>query len=436
MLIRLRKFTVDLIDTFWVVPALLIVIAICLGQVAVGIDASGIIPAGWLEGSILYNGGGTGARTLLGAIATSSIGVAGTIFSITIAALTLAAGQMGPRLLRNFTRDRGNQVTLGIYLGTFSYALVVLRSVRTIEEGAFVPHLALTLGVLMAFLCVATLVYFVAHMAGRINVDTVIDIVAQEMHAVIRKLLVETPEELAPPTEFWEYADPITQPHAGYLQHVDIDGLADWAGGHGTAIRMLVRPGQFVFPGAAIAVAVPPVDGTADAIVSAIALGSQRSSPADLEQPVRQLVEVAVRALSPGINDPQTAISVLDRLGRSLCEIAPLHFSSGTTSRDGQVVLVLPSTDYAGLVDTMFNMIRQSASGNAAVLIRMLEIIAIVVSCERSGSRHETLRRHANKILHDAERSVHTPEDLAEITDRMTSLDIEAETRRSRPIAE
>ena len=106
------------------------------------LDQSGLISEAMLAGPWLYNGGATGARTLLGAIASSTIGMAGTVFSITIAALSLAAGQMGPRLLRNFVRDRGNQVTLGIFLGTFSYALLVLRSVRTHDEGDFIPHVA------------------------------------------------------------------------------------------------------------------------------------------------------------------------------------------------------------------------------------------------------------------------------------------------------
>ena len=113
------------------------------------------------------------------------IAVAGTVFSITIAALSLAAGQIGPRLLRNFTRDRGNQLTLGAFLGTFSYALMVLRSVRTQGEGEFVPHLSLSVGILLAFVCVATLVYFVGHMAGRINVDTVIELVSEDVRSAI-----------------------------------------------------------------------------------------------------------------------------------------------------------------------------------------------------------------------------------------------------------
>lgn len=131
MIARTRKLLSDLGETFWLVPAVMVVIGILAALGLVQIDRSDLLPSSVLNSRLLYEGGGTGARTLLGAVASSTIGVAGTVFSITIAALSLAAGQMGPRLLRNFTRDRGNQITLGIFLGTFSYALIVLRSVRT-----------------------------------------------------------------------------------------------------------------------------------------------------------------------------------------------------------------------------------------------------------------------------------------------------------------
>lgn len=157
---RVRKLLTDLGDTFWLVPALMVLGGVLAAIGLVEVDRSDALPEWLLAGPWLYNGGGTGARTLLGAIASSTIGVAGTVFAITIAALSLAAGQMGPRLLRNFTRDRGNQFTLGAFLATFSYALMVLRSVRTQSEGEFIPHLSLSFGILLAFLCVATLVLF------------------------------------------------------------------------------------------------------------------------------------------------------------------------------------------------------------------------------------------------------------------------------------
>lgn len=183
---RIRKFINLAGESFWLVPGAMVLAGILLAFGLLGLDRGGHLSARLTESSWLYDGGGTGARTLLGAIASSTIAVAGTVFSITIAALSLAAGQMGPRLLRNFTRDRGVQFTLGAYLGTFSYALMVLRSVRTQDEGPFTPHLALTVGILLAFVCVATLVYFVGHMAKRINVDTVIELVSDDIQAALK----------------------------------------------------------------------------------------------------------------------------------------------------------------------------------------------------------------------------------------------------------
>ena len=418
MTARLRQFLVGIGETFWLLPAALVVAGILLAVGLVELDRSGIVPQWLINSPWLYNGGGTGARTLLGAVASSTIGVAGTVFSITIASLSLAAGQMGPRLLRNFVKDRGNQFTLGAFLGTFSYALMVLRSVRTQGEGPFVPHAALTAGILLAFLCVGVLVFFVGHMAGRINVDTVIELVSEDVaHAIHRLTGTDAPTPVAAPT-FNDAVAAIADPRRGYLQELDADQLADWAAAHDCTIQLLVRPGDYVFPGAPIALAEPVRNDTDRAIRRATALGGQRVSRVDLEFAVRQLVEIAVRALSPGINDPHTAMSVLDRMGAALCDMVPRHLSHGRVERGGRTVLVVPTIDYDGLVDAMFHLIRQNAAGSAAVLIRMLEVLTAVAGLERRPERLGVLRRHADLVLGDGERDVATPADLDDLKGR------------------
>ncbi len=418
MTARIRKLFSDLSETFWLVPGLMVVAGVLSAVGFVSLDRGMAVPKWLIDSAWLYNGGATGARTLLGAVAASTIGVAGTVFSITIAALSLAAGQMGPRLLRNFTRDRGNQITLGVFLGTFSYALMVLRSVRTQSEGEFVPHLSLTIGIILAFVCVATLVFFVGHMAGRINVDTVIDLVSEDVRSAIQRLTTDTRQPAPPTADFWHNAVTVTDPRRGYLQQLDNHSLADWAAEHDTTIRLLVRPGNYVFPGAPIALMTPPAEGAGAAIRNATALGPRRAGSVDLEFAVRQLVEVAVRALSPGINDPHTAINVLDRLGAALCDLVPLYLPTGVSLRDSWPTLVVPSIDYDGLVDAMFHMIRQNAARNAAVLIRLLEVLTAVVSCEHDLVRVAALRRHADLVLGDAERGISTPPDLSDVRQR------------------
>ena len=423
MTARLRKFLIHISESFWPVPAALTLLGILAAVAFVHLDRAGAVPRWLIEGEWVYNGGGMGARTLLGAVASSTIGVAGTMFSITIAALSLAAGQMGPRLLRNFTRDRGVQITLGVFLGTFSYALMVLRTVRTLEEGAFTPHLSMTIGIVLAFVCVATLVYFVGHMAGRINVDTVVELVSDDVRQAIDRLTVNEAEPEPPTSSFWTGATPVLDPRRGYLQELDAEGLADWAAENRTAIRLLVRPGDYVFPGTASAVVLNFVAGAEAAIRGAMALGVNRNSSMDLEFAVRQLVEVAVRALSPSINDPQTAIGVLDRLGASLCDVARVFLPSGVHLRAGRPVLVTPSTDYAGLCDAMFHMIRQNAAGNPAVLIRMLEVLTAVAGCEPRPDRLAVLERHAELVLSDAVRSVGSAADLADVRRRHAAFE-------------
>ena len=414
----LRKLLTVLGDTFWLLPGAIVVLGVLGALGLLAVDRSGAVPQPLIDSPWLYSGGATGARTLLGAIASSTIGVAGTVFSITIAALSLAAGQMGPRLLRNFTRDRGNQVTLGAFLGTFSYALMVLRSVRTQAEGEFIPHLALSVGILLAFVCVGTLVFFVGHMAGRINVDTVVELVSAEVRSAVDRLMVTEAQPAPPPPSFWASASCIMDARRGYLQYLDEEGLADWAVQHNTAIRLLVRPGDYVFPGAPIAVLTNPADEAGAAICDATALGGQRVSTSDLEFAIRQLVEVAVRALSPGINDPHSAMSILDRLGATLCDAVKLHLTTGVILREGRPALVRPSVDYDGLTDSMFHMIRQNAVASAAVLIHMLDVLTAVVGYERSPIRLAALQRHADLVLVDADRHISTPADLLDIRER------------------
>ena len=432
LIARLRNFISYLGDAFWVLPACLVLAGVFGGVGLVSLDESTLLPGWLIDNSWVYNGGGTGARTLLGAIASSTIGVAGTVFSITIAALSIAAGQMGPRLMRNFTHDRGNQLTLGVFLGSFAYSLMVLRSVRTIDEGKFVPNLALTVAIVLALLCVATLVYFVGHMASRINVETVVGLVGDDLGSAIKRLTSDEQQPAAPSEDFWQDAMLIQDARRGYLQNLDGDGLTDWAAERHTSIRLLVRPGDYVFPGSTIAFVKPYVDGVEDAIRDTTALGAARISSEDLEFAVRQLEEVAVRALSPGINDPHTAITVLDRLGAALCDVANVHLPTGVSVREGRVALVIPSFEYDGLTDAMFHMIRQYGSSSPGVLIRMIDVLTAVVACETKPSRVEALQRHADLVIEDAERDVKAPSDLRNVRQRHERFD---RVRRIGPIA-
>ncbi len=393
----IAKFLKSMSDAFWILPGGMVLAGAASSEALVQVDRSGLIGQ-WVDAGWLYSGGESGARTLLGAIASSTIGVAGTVFSITIAALAFAASQMGPRLLNNFTRDRRNQATLGLFLGTFAFALIALRSVRGVEESIFVPHLAVTVAIVLALACVAMLVYFVHHMANRINVDTVIDLVHEDFRLAVQRLTREHAERDAPLMN-WAAQDQVHARRHGYLQQLDEDSLAQWADERDLQIRLLVKPGDYIFPGSRIAEASSAVGGLEDAVANAMAIGKHAVDSADLQFGVRQLVDVAVRALSPGINDPQTAIGVIDRLGSALCELAPRYLPTGVTCIDGKPRLTRPSVDYDGICNAMFHGIRQNGRGSAAVRIHMLEVLAKIAQVETDPSRRATLRRHVQLIV-------------------------------------
>ena len=417
---RLRAWIEDLGDQFWVRPAVVVLLCIGSALLATWFDHLSAGTSDAAASSWGYSGGGEGARSLLGAVASSSIGVAGTIFSITIAALSLASGQMGPRLLRNFVRDARNQVALGIFLGTFAYALMVLRTVRTADEGTFVPHVAVTGAMALALVCLGTLVWFVHHIATSINVETVVDLVHRDLTSAIDAMTQER-AALLPPADAVE-GPGVAASGGGYLQALDADMLADWAADRGVELRMRVRPGGFVPTGTSVAVVSAAVDGVTEVLDRALTFGRRQAALQDLEYSIRQLNEIAVRALSPGINDPFTAGSVLDHFSDALCRIAPRHLPRGAVERNGRIVLVLDVVDYDGLCDGMFHTIRQNGSGSAYVLIRLLEVLGRVAEVERFSDRRAALRRHADLAIAVARDGMSDPAGLKDCEARYRSF--------------
>ncbi|MEE7451503.1 formate C-acetyltransferase glycine radical [Methylobacterium radiotolerans] len=415
---RVKAWLEILGDLFWLRPALIVLGCILLAQFGVWLETAHV--AGYDPSSPDtnwgYSGGAEGARALLSAIASSNIGVAGTTFSITIAALTLASGQMGPRLLRNFIRDGRNQAALGIFLGTFAYALMVLRTVRTVEESPFVPHLAITGALVLALVAVGTLVWFVHHIATSINIETVVDAVQQDL---CKSIAAHTRDEpgAARPAET-PSGRAVAATGGGYVQAMDADALAAWAHENRVTVTLRVRPGDYVPSGYPLAFLSAQIEGAEAAIRDAVTLGRRPAALQDPEYSIRQLVEIAVRGLSPGINDPFTAGSVVDHLGDALCRIAPQHLPTGVVVREGRPVLVHPVTDYDGLCDAMFHMIRQNAAGSVHVLGRMLDVLARVAEVERLPDRATELARHADLVVAAARRDVADPSDLADLEDR------------------
>jgi uncharacterized membrane protein len=403
---RLRQWWADLLASFWLRPAAMTAVAILLAQALV--EAEGRVALPEPLGRWVYAGGMAGAREVLGTVAAACIGVAGTTFSITVAALTLASNQMGPRLLRNFTRDPGNGWALGAFVATFAYALVALRSVHDGPDGAFVPQIAVSVGLLLAFGCVGTLIWFLHHVSNSISVDRVVALVARDLDEALESLSRDSPPASAPVADEEAEGAALRLPAgcSGYLRVLDADALADWAVRRDAVLRLDIRPGQFAFPGAVLGRVTPSsARAGAEAVLrDALALGDARSVEQDPEYAVRQLVEIALRALPPGNVDLFTVTAVADRLGGALCLLAGRALPDGRVVREGRLRVVCPPVDYEGLVDAMFHMLRQGAASEPAVIIHLAAVFGAVAAVEHDPARRATLHRHLDLLREAAAR--------------------------------
>jgi len=422
----LLKYWDRLRSSFWFVPAVMACLAVALAVGAVELDRAGA--EGWLQGlHWIYSGGAEGASLMLGTVAGSMIAIAGTVFSMTLVALSLASSQLGPRLLRNFMRDTANQVVLGTFVATFVYCLLVLRTVRRADEVAFVPHLSVSIGVLLAMLSIAVLIYFIHHVSVSIQADEVVARVGREMQDGIDRLfpghlgkpgseVFTAPSDADFPAGFTREARPVGALEDGYLQLIDADALMTLAAEEDLLLRLECRPGHYLVKGRAIAMVWPGKrvsDTLVDKMNAAFVLGDQRTAAQDVEFSFQQLVEIAVRALSPGINDPFTAIACVDRLGSGLCRLARRDMPSAMRfDSHGRLRLVAPGSSFAGIVDTAFNQIRQSARSNPAVAIRMLGAIVQVAGHVQRAQDLACLQRHACMIVRGAREGVPEADDL------------------------
>lgn len=429
MTVQFRHVWESLRSSYWFVPSLMTAAAAALAVAAVALDGrvgdEFVQEAGWL-----FSGGPQGARAVLQVVAGSVMSTAGIVFSVTIAALSLASSQLGPRLLQNFMRDTGNQVVLGTFIATFIYCLLVLRTIRGEDTGDFVPAISVTGGVLLALASVGVLIYFIHHVSVSIQAPHVVAEVGAELARHVEQTFSPeggTRHRTPPPplpADYRERARAIDCHRDGYVQAIDEGALVKAAASCGALLIVRRRPGHFVPRGGTLAWVWPPEAGV-EALESEVrrrfVVGAKRTPEQDVEFAAGQLAEVAVRALSPSVNDPFTAIACLDWLGAGLCRAANGHEPGPVRTDDEgrpRILFHSPLT-FAGLVDHSLDLIRQHGAGMPAVAIRMLETLEEVLRC--TGGRRDAvlvLREHAEKVHRAATAAFDDPRDLRDLEER------------------
>ena len=398
--------------SLWLVPALLSAAAAGLAALFLWIDEvapglGGLRP--WL-----FGGTADAAQTLLSVIAGSLITVVALAFSITIVAVQQASSQYSPRVIRTFIEDRGNQIVFGAYIATFVYALLVLRQVRAPSEGidAFVPALAIAGALALAIVCMALLIYYIHHIAVSLQVTTVTDEIARGLRETIERLYPDRiAERLAadddPRSPALPDAPPsfvVTAREAGYLRAIAVDQLLGALDERVVFVRVRPQVGEFVFSGEPLAEVWR--GGAADegrlrgAVGAAFALDRARTQRQDVLFGIRQLVDIALKAISPGINDPTTAEQCLSRIGDVVARLAERDFPPPwRRAPETGTILLLNRPDFAAVVDVAFSQIRREAADEVHVTAFLLDILARIAPRARAPGRQGAIRRQVDEVL-------------------------------------
>jgi uncharacterized membrane protein len=439
---KLKQLFSNIRSSFWFVPSLAVVASIAAALALIEVDSAW--GGRWLvQWPRLFGVGAEGARQMLSTLAGSMISLMGITFSMTLVALALASSQYTSRILRNFMRSGVTQGTLGIFAGIFTYCLIVLRSIRG-GEAEFVPSLAVLSAFVLAVGGIAALVFFIHHIASSIQASSIIASVAQETIAAIDRLFPEKPgpgpdkaegeenEQVLPPLDerTW-YAVPAEV--SGYVQSVNSDALLDLARDRKTIVRMEHGIGAFVVQNAvlvSLALTYPPDEETTAAVNASYTISRHRTVEQDPAFGIRQMVDIALKALSPGVNDTSTAIMCVDYLTAILARLAPREFPRSRRYDGGalRVVAVVPT--FEGLLADAFDQIRGSAEGNVAIMARVLGAIDTIASLTASPRRRRALREHLQWIGELADRTVASVPDRARIERRLMEV---GETLESEP---
>ncbi|MBK1828744.1 DUF2254 domain-containing protein [Haloferula rosea] len=410
-----RQILRSLWEGLWFVPGL-----ITMASLVVALVMTGLAGMEWYspDTELVFDPAAAGG--VMTALAAGSITVAAVVFSITMVVLSSASAQFGPRLLPNFMRKTGSKLAIGGFVGSFAYQIVVAAALAT---GRHVPDAAVWFGVIGGLAAFVILLAFI-HMVSRfIQVPYIIQEVTSDLHEAFDSFCMSCPnsrvgETVASPVDLRKVGE-IRSKAEGYVQLIDTDCLLEFAKSKDLLIRCEHRAGDFVYEGDVLVSLHATSDLSDELPTGAFALGSERTAQQDVEFAIRQLVEIAAKALSPGINDPYTAINVIERLGGAVSRIVSSHLHAGLWyDEHGRLRLVIPTPDSMGLLDAAYHPLRQHARGNESVMIALVESYLRLAGCDPHPDFAVALRHHAKLIAEDLEMVEMNPKDRSDFQER------------------
>ena len=405
----------------WLVPAVEVAGAGVLFAGTYALDRAAFAGVFGLPGWLL-SGSPDAARQILTAIAAAVITVVGVVFSIVIVALTLTSTQFGPRMLRNFIRDRGTQVTLGTFVATFVYAVLALGAIGH-GGPTFVPRISITVTLALMVADLALLIYFLHHITIQIQLPHVIAGIAADLAAAIE--LQAAPEAADSgivaarlTADLHGPGGEVAAPRSGYLQYIQHRQLVRLAAELGVVIHLRYRPGHFLVQGHPCATVWPAraASQVEREMARAHVAGPYRTLAQDVSFGLDQLVEIAIRALSPAVNDTFTALTCIDWIGDSLYKVTGRwHPTRVYRDAAGIVRLVTTETTYQRLVQRAFEKIRQASRGMPAIMIRQLDALGKIMERAATEEDRELLLNQAAMIHRLSLATVDEQSDQADI---------------------
>jgi uncharacterized membrane protein len=431
---RLLFIWKELGTTFWFVPVLILGFSILLSTGLVYLDSLITIPREGLVRFFLVESSDS-ARSILSTISSAMMGVAGTVFSITLVVLTLASSQFGPRLIKNFMYVRLNQVVLGLYISTYLYCLLVLNSISDSDVYIFIPSISILVAIIVAVINIVLLIIFIHQIAISIQVDKVVSDISESMFKQVETLF---PEKMGEGTENEENVDTIAavsgyqnrtsikSPKSGYLQYVDGEDLLKIITKHDALLELYYRPGKHLVEGAEIGLLYSNDKWEKkefEKIINLFVIGKTKTSQQDLEFSIQQMVEIAARALSTGVNDPYTAITCIDNLTSIMCYLAEAKFPEKYRyDEDGNLRIIADTLDFEGILDTAFNQIRQFSEESPAVIIRMMEALRTIHDFTSKESHKKAVIKHAEMVLRSGTQNIEDKNDLDDLNERAEKI--------------
>ncbi len=425
----------ELKATFWFIPVLMIIAAIGFAYGLIYFDRINEFKPG-KTGIYLFIGSPDSARTVLSVISGAMIGVAGTVFSITLVALSLASSQLGPRLLKNFMYDRINQVVLGAYVSTFLYCLIVINSIRGSEDFTFVPFFAVLFALVVAVGNIILLIVFIHHISMSIQADNVISSISESLSGSVRNLFsaqlgqeseVENRKvDEAVLKSKYAYRYTIGVVKSGYLQYLDGEAFLNFAIKNKALVELYYRPGNYLVEGLELGTIYADEKLKDDDIYRCrkyFLTGRIRTPHQDTEYSIHQMVEIACRALSPGINDPYTAVACIDNLSSTMCYLSGVKFPSRYRYDDEDTLrLITKVLTYEGVFDAAFNQIRQFGHSIPSVAVRLIEAFITIDKFAKKEQQKEAIIKHAKMVLNMAENTFEEKRDLQDLKERSKLL--------------